>query len=282
MLRKAVTLWSGAAGAQPLLLDSISSAAAFSVRKLRTAYAGACLRVRRSSDNAEQDIGFASGVLDTASLLSFCGAGDGFVKTWYDQSGNGNNVTTATQADQPAIATSGAVLVKNAKPALQFNQKFLLCGSLVSALSGQSLAAFGALALNNAGASYGRILAFASGASLDAAAGNAIAFIRLTTSTTIEGYNAGDKSGQVVTYGAYNQLSSVFNGTQHIMYLNGAAGSPVAATDTFSSTKLYMGDGGNLSERADFNAGEFIVVNASVASTRTTIEASQKGYFGTP
>jgi hypothetical protein len=25
--------------------------------------------------------------LDTASLLTFCGAGNGFVTTWYDQSG---------------------------------------------------------------------------------------------------------------------------------------------------------------------------------------------------
>ena len=54
-------------------LDSLSasSAAAYSTRKLRSAYAGQCMNVRRSSDNATQDIGFVNNVLDTASLLTF-------------------------------------------------------------------------------------------------------------------------------------------------------------------------------------------------------------------
>ena len=46
--------------------------AAYSLRKLRAAYSGSAVRVRRSSDNTEQDIGFTTqGELDTASLLSF-------------------------------------------------------------------------------------------------------------------------------------------------------------------------------------------------------------------
>lgn len=37
------------------------------------------VRVRRSSDNAEANIGFtAEGYLDTAALLAFVGAGNGF------------------------------------------------------------------------------------------------------------------------------------------------------------------------------------------------------------
>ena len=58
------------------LLDLFpNAAAAYSLRKLRAAYSGAAVRVRRSSDNTEQDIGFtAQGELDTASLLSFVNA----------------------------------------------------------------------------------------------------------------------------------------------------------------------------------------------------------------
>ena len=53
------------------LLDTYpNAAAAYSVRLLRTAYTGSAIRVRRSSDNAEQDIGFVSGSLDTSSLTS--------------------------------------------------------------------------------------------------------------------------------------------------------------------------------------------------------------------
>ena len=107
---------------EPLLLDTYSSSAvAYSLRKLRTAYAGSAIRVRRSSDNTEQNIGFVSGNLDTASLISFCGAGNGFVTTWYDQSGNGINFTQASAANQPQIVSSGAILTQGGKPSISFN-----------------------------------------------------------------------------------------------------------------------------------------------------------------
>ena len=51
-----------------------NDAVAYSLRKLRSAYIGSAVRVRRSSDNTEQDIGFTTeGELDTTSLLSFVG-----------------------------------------------------------------------------------------------------------------------------------------------------------------------------------------------------------------
>jgi hypothetical protein len=95
-----------------LLLDDYpNSAVAYSLRKLRTAYTGSAIRVRRSSDNAEQDINFVGGDLDTASLLTFCGAGNGFITTWYDQSTNANNATQATAASQAQIVSAGALIL---------------------------------------------------------------------------------------------------------------------------------------------------------------------------
>ena len=107
-------------GSQTGLLDSYPSAsAAYSVRALNSAYTGALLRVRRSSDNAEQDIhAMADGNLDTTSLLSFVGANDGFVVTWYDQSGNGDNATNATAVEQPRIVVSGTLQTENSKPVI--------------------------------------------------------------------------------------------------------------------------------------------------------------------
>ncbi len=76
-------------------------------RLLDSTYTGDAIRVRRASDNAEQDIGFdASGELDTSALATFCAGTDGFVKTWYDQSGNGNDATQGTTASQPKIYDS--------------------------------------------------------------------------------------------------------------------------------------------------------------------------------
>lgn len=82
-------------------------------RKLRRSYGGSCLRVRRASDDAEQDIGFNDAAsyfayrLDTGAISSFCGASNGYVVTWYDQSGNGRNRTQSTQARQPLIYLGG-------------------------------------------------------------------------------------------------------------------------------------------------------------------------------
>jgi hypothetical protein len=58
-----------------LLLDLYPNAAvAYSLRKLRDAYSGSPIKVRRSFDNTDQDIGFDSnGELDISSLNSFFG-----------------------------------------------------------------------------------------------------------------------------------------------------------------------------------------------------------------
>ena len=110
-------------GATSYLLDLYQNAsAAYSMRRLRDAYTGSCIKVRRSSDNTEQDINFdTNGYLDENALTTFCGAGNGFVTTWYDQSGNARNLTQSTAANQPQIVSSGAILTQNSKPTLKFD-----------------------------------------------------------------------------------------------------------------------------------------------------------------
>jgi len=117
------------------LLDTYpNAAAAYSLRQLRTAYTGNAIRVRRSSDNTEQNIGFVNNVLDTASLLTFCGAGNGFVTTWYDQSGNANNAIQTTAFNQPQIVSSGAMITTNGKNSILFDaNKLMLLTSSVTA-----------------------------------------------------------------------------------------------------------------------------------------------------
>tara|TARA_R110000868_G_scaffold358716_1_gene620433 strand:- start:268 stop:1134 length:867 start_codon:yes stop_codon:yes gene_type:complete len=103
------------------VLDLFPNASvAYSLRLLRSAYTGSAIRVRRSSDNTEQNIGFNSlGDLDTTALDTFCSGTNGFVTTWYDQSGNGNNLTQTTAANQPQIVSSGSVILQNTKPTIQ-------------------------------------------------------------------------------------------------------------------------------------------------------------------
>jgi len=105
-----------------LLLDDYPNAkTAISFRKLRSAYTGNCIQIRRSNDNATQDIGFINNVLDTTTLLTFVGANSGYISVWYDQSGNGYNFIENTAANQPAIVISGVLQTLNGKPAAYFN-----------------------------------------------------------------------------------------------------------------------------------------------------------------
>lgn len=100
-----------------LLLDTYTGAkVAVSLRKLRNAYTGSAVRVRRSSDNAEQDIGFnGANEIDTAVLKTFIGANTGYVVKWYDQSGNANDASQSTTTKQGAIVISGTVQRTNGK-----------------------------------------------------------------------------------------------------------------------------------------------------------------------
>lgn len=106
--------------ASPLILDSLSAYRAYSLRKLRTAYAGSCIRVRRSSDNSELDIGFVSDYLDTAALLSFCGVGSGYITVVYDQSANAANRIQTLTVRQPRIVNAGALDLEGAKAKINF------------------------------------------------------------------------------------------------------------------------------------------------------------------
>jgi hypothetical protein len=129
----------------PLLLDTYSgAAAAYSLRKLRSAYTGAAIRVRRSSDNTETDIGFVSNQLDTTSLLSFVGANNGFVTKWYDQSGNARDTSQGTTTKQPQIVSSGTLILTNSKPAITFDgsSSELITSSIASYLSSTAYSIF--------------------------------------------------------------------------------------------------------------------------------------------
>jgi len=107
------------------LLDTYSgAAAAYSLRKLRSAYTGSAIGVRiDTTGQPEYNIGFVDGELDVATLEGYCTGGlNAFVKTWYDQSGNARNATQTTSANQPQIVSSGSVIVNlNNLPTLEFD-----------------------------------------------------------------------------------------------------------------------------------------------------------------
>src|SRR6056300_1068244 len=90
------------------------AAAAYSLRNLqgRSGKDSAVVRVRRDNDDTEAD--FTATEVSDGSLAAWVGAGnDGFVRTWYDQSGNTNHAQQATSANQPQIISSGLLVTTN-------------------------------------------------------------------------------------------------------------------------------------------------------------------------
>ena len=72
------------------------------------------VRVRRDTgggagDNDEHD--FTASGISSGALVDFVGSGnDGFVETWYDQSGNSRDAIQATASKQPKIVNAGSLL----------------------------------------------------------------------------------------------------------------------------------------------------------------------------
>lgn len=278
-----------------LLIDSIAATVvgAYGMRKLRAAYAGPAARVRRSSDGTEQDIGFAASsdgtargsALDTGGLLAFCGAGSGFVSKWYDQSGAGQHLVQTTPVNQPQIVAAGIVSTlgnSTARPTLKcstasgtslLNGSFALAGSAVACLSVGSRSA--------SQNSDTRMVSFQGGGGDYQGPGSAILMLfgnggRLTT------YRSGYLSGVPVGTSPF-QAASVYDGANHTMTLDGAAGSAVASAGALTSPGAMRFGASGSGEYWDGAMAEHVIVAGALsAADQAVIRASQKAYYGTP
>ena len=104
------------------VLDLIFAIAfvAYGLRRLSRFWTGAAIRVMRTSDDAELDIGFIREDLDVVTLLAFVGLANGEIVIWYDQSGNGRHAVS-TAGRRPRIVNAGVLDIANGKPAVRFN-----------------------------------------------------------------------------------------------------------------------------------------------------------------
>lgn len=152
----------GASFVGPLDAYASGLVGAWSVsRRLLATYTGPLVRVRNDS-GVERDIyALGSGDLNTADLLSHCGAGNGTVRCVYSQTGSGIDFGMATAAAQPVIVTAGSLETLNGKPTMR------VTGSqcLDSAFAGNNASAMtvygaGATGTNASGMSFARFLSF--------------------------------------------------------------------------------------------------------------------------
>jgi hypothetical protein len=272
------------------LLDTYSgAAAAYSLRKLRTAYTGSAIRVRRASDNTEQDIGFVNNVLDTASLTSFCSGTNGFVTTWYDQSGNGRDATQSTGANQPQIVSSGSVITENMKPTLDFQTKQLgisninilnnkATASIMCVLNGTNTAVSNKTAyqMTFASSTSSRI-AFNYGGSISKR------YLSGGRRVTTDSFQSINSDTDITTQGLLTNIVNYQNTTLTIFQnaTQVAQSTSFQTSGNSNATNSNLGIGATTSNDSNFigNIQELVIYEVDQSSNRTGIETNINDFY---
>jgi hypothetical protein len=267
-----------------ILLDLYPGASvAYSLRLVNSAYTGSSIRVRRSSDNAEQNIGFNTlSQLDTSALTSFCGTGDGFVVTWYDQSGNGNNATQSNVLLQPQIVSVGVVLSINGKPCMQFDGTNDLLQSSIYSSNKYGDYVFNAYQYNNVnqggaiwsnGASNNGYAIGIGGTNYD---NDGNKFVSLYS-----GVAWGNTSYVLNTNQALSTWTNFLNGSQSLWINSNQAlnQSSIGATPNTPTTIARLGGTGDALRYAFVKIQEHIYYSSDQSTNRVGIENNINSYY---
>ena len=257
-------------GVSGVLNQYTGAAAAYSLRNLSDATTNV-VRVRRDSDNAELDFTY-DGIMDVGvtGLANWVGVGNnGYVVTWYDQSGLGNHATQGTASAQPQIVASGVVNLVNGMPAIlsdgvddYLSVAFSATNPTTQFFVYDKVGTSGTLGGLFSGVNYTPAL------SLD--------------STGVYAYQSGPVFGP--TYANNNQavvsLKSSTTGTDWAMWGNGSSvtnsGENIGTLAPNNITLMARG-GASLFGSAYFQ--EYIVYPSDQTSNQSAIESNINGYY---
>jgi hypothetical protein len=247
-----------------LLYDYSGAAAAYSVRQLANT-AALAMRIREDGTDTETDIGFdANGDLDTAAIASHCSTNNGFVVTWYDQSGNQNDAAQGTSGSQPQIYNGSAVITENGKPALEFNNDFI-ANSYSRTVTAQTSYYIGTY--SNSGGTT-RILTWNSGSDY-----TRYVALYSPSATAVNSYTDSSDVG-VLTTAQNTQYLLNFEHTGSVLtnYANGTASTPYSDA---SFSHVNTGDSiGNTTQKAYGKCQEVIIYDSDQSSNRSGIETN--------
>lgn len=270
------------------LLDQLTTApaAAYGLRKLKSTYAGSAIRIRRSSDNTEQDIGFTGSNLNTASISSFVGSSDAYVTTLYDQSGNAKHLTQATNNSQPILVLAGTLQTQNSLPAIysgDFGSRISSLSTAATALAIGGTAATMAMVATRGPARFSieNFCGFVSNGDADPySSGSSASFISREDNNgdRIAAYRSGILLQSRTISDVLHTMLSRFDGANNNLSQDGV-------TPSTATSVLSFGASGALKIGAMHRVfySEFIFWNVDLGSSdRSILQSDQQSYWGTP
>jgi len=251
-------------------LDTFATpAAAYSMRRLKSSYTGPGIRLRRASDNTEQDInflgftGFTGAPIDTVAANAFCAATSCFLTAWYDQSGNARHWTQAGPAAQPAYVTN----CQNGLPCARVNdvsQNMAFSNVTPSAIL--SLSAVGQHQIRPGGCTY-----------MAASFSNILGQHATLDITVLQATGAINATAAGLQWHSH---TGVMNGASSVVNIDGTE-TTGTVTPVAGAGPLYFSPG---AAGATCNEAEAIYWDnyALTAGERTALRANQKSFWGTP
>ena len=192
---------------------------------------------------------------------------DGFVETWYDQSGNSNDAVQATAGSQPKIVNAGSLLT--AGVTFDGGDSLSVSGNpVITASSSGTYSAFSVQTVatsSEAGYLYG-----------NASASNGTSLYARAAEFTVTNKNS-DSLDNIARSSGQNLLSAVYNNGDAGLLVNGAGTMTDSGTYDFSAgtSDFIIGNRNGGSSAATFLTGsinEIVVYNSNQSSNRTALE----------
>jgi len=219
--------------------------AAWSVwRRLFASYTGALLRVRRSTDNVEMDIGYTvAGFLDVTALLAFLGGASGYVHVIYAQDGSGLDYVQDVTGYQRQIVNAGTLNTLDGVATAEATGNQGYATAVFSTYTGTVMSCFVRAAISSS-RMYDRVLSFTKNGGPDYEAARFIAVARDNYSATVMGFSGSILDSLSVTYEASFVASSILDGSNHTLRI-GAASATAAFSGALDINQAYLGNQGD-------------------------------------
>jgi hypothetical protein len=223
------------------------------------------INIRRASDNSTKDITvLANGGLDVVTASSFCSSTTCYVTTFYDQSGNGLNVTQSTTTLQPQLVfncsgTHPCVQAGASEQYLNFANTYTLPFTISTV----------AMRNTNGSVNSADIISNSSGT------------VPLAFSATANTVYINDGNATVAvtaTDSAWQAIQAIHNGTTSMLYANGTTSSGNSGSTATVGTSLF--DNGPNSQTVSFEEIGWWPSAFSSAIVQGRITTNQRAYWG--